>query len=124
MGMRVGNSNAAGAMQSSGVSNWQQRQQSFKSLSSALQSGDLGAAQTAFSSLSSGNKVTANPNSPLAQIGQALKTGDLAAAQQAFGKLMASRGSATATAATGATSAAATSVTASSNLGSVLNTTA
>jgi hypothetical protein len=114
MGMRVGGSNSAAALQSSGVSNWQQRQQSFKSLSTALQSGNLGVAQAAFASLSSGNKAAANPSSPLAQIGQALKSGDLSAAQQAFSNLVGSRGNATA--------AAPASVASSSNLGSVINT--
>jgi hypothetical protein len=113
MGMRVGGSNAA-VLQSSGVGNWQQRQQSFNSLSTALQSGNLGAAQAAFASLSSGNKAAANPSSALSQIGQALKSGDLAAAQQAFGNLVGSRGSVAA--------AAPASVPSSSNLGSVINT--
>ena len=41
VGMRVGSSGAAAGMQSSAVSNWQQRQQSFNDLNTALQSRDL-----------------------------------------------------------------------------------
>jgi len=116
MGMRVGGSTSAAAPQSSGVGNWQQRQQSFNTLSTALRSGNLGAAQAAFASLSSGSgaKVSANPSSPLGQIGQALQNGNLAGAQQAFSNLVGSRGSAAATATTNAPS--------SSNLGSMINT--
>jgi hypothetical protein len=51
MEMRIGSSASVGATQSPNVANWQQRQQSFKDLSSALQSGDLGAAQKAYSAL-------------------------------------------------------------------------
>ena len=90
MGMRVGSSGAAAGMQSSAVSNWQQRQQSFKDLNAALQSGDLSAAQKAYSGLTTGSGST-NSNSPLAKIGQALQNGDLAGAQQAMQALQASR---------------------------------
>ena len=80
MGMRI--SGSAGMSQASSVANWQQRQQTFQQLTSALQAGDLGAAQQAFASLTGGNSVQGN--GPLAQLGQALKNGDLASAQKAM----------------------------------------
>jgi len=84
MGMRVGGSGAAWANQSNAVGNWQQRQQNMKALGSALQGGDLAAAQQAFATISANNPAAAaNSNSPLAKIGQALQAGDLASAQQA-----------------------------------------
>lgn len=84
MGMRIGGGQQAWSSQSSSVNNWQQRQQNFKALGSALQSGDLAGAQQAFATLSAANPAAAsNPNSPLAQIGQALQSGNLAGAQQA-----------------------------------------
>ena len=90
MGMRVGSSGAAAGMQGSAVSNWQQRQQSFKDLNAALQSGDLASAQKAYSGLATGAGST-NSNSPLAKIGQALQNGDLSSAQQAMQALQANR---------------------------------
>ncbi|MBI1395885.1 MAG: hypothetical protein GC151_07880 [Betaproteobacteria bacterium] len=90
MGMRIPASSAAGAGQAAAVSNWQQRQQNFKSLVSAVQSGDLGGAQKAYASLASGARG-ASANSPLAQIGKALQSGDLAGAQQALQSLQDSR---------------------------------
>ena len=84
MGMRVGGSNAAWATQGTSVNNLQQRQQNFKALNSALQTGDLTAAQQAFSTITANNPNAAtNSSSPLAQIGQALQAGNLAGAQQA-----------------------------------------
>jgi hypothetical protein len=84
MGMRIGNSAAAGTTQSVGASNWQQRQQSVKDVMSALQAGDLSSAQKAFGTLPGANNIaSSDSNSPLAQIGKALQSGDLAAAQQA-----------------------------------------
>jgi hypothetical protein len=84
MGMRIGGGQQAWSSQSSSVSNWQQRQQNFKALGSALQSGDLAGAQQAFATIAANNPaVASNPNSPLAQIGQALQSGNLAGAQQA-----------------------------------------
>lgn len=84
MGMRIGGGQQAWSSQSSSVSNWQQRQQNFKALGSALQSGDLAGAQQAFATITANNPaVASNPNSPLAQIGQALQSGNLAGAQQA-----------------------------------------
>ncbi len=84
MGMRIGGGQQAWSSQSSSVSNWQQRQQNFKALGSALQSGDLTGAQQAFATITANNPAAANnPSSPLAQIGQALQSGNLAGAQQA-----------------------------------------
>jgi hypothetical protein len=87
MGMRISSPTSAnvGAAQG-GAAAWQQRQQSFKDLSSALQSGNLDAAKTAFASLTQNAKgqAASNPGSPLAQLGKALQSGDLAGAQQAF----------------------------------------
>ena len=83
MGMRVGGSGTAWANQSNAVGNWQQRQQNMKALGTALQGGDLAAAQQAFATISANNPAAAaNSNSPLAKIGQALQAGDLATAQQ------------------------------------------
>jgi hypothetical protein len=83
MGMRVGGTNAMYASQStSSVNNWQQRQQKFKALSSALESGDLGAAQQAFSAISA-NNTNINSSSPLGQIGKSLQVGDITGAQTA-----------------------------------------
>ena len=83
MGMRIGGAgNAWASQQSTAINNWQQRQQNFKSLKSALQTGDLTAAQQAFAAISAGNpNATSNANSPLAQIGQALQAGNMSGAQ-------------------------------------------
>lgn len=75
--------------------------QDFGQLVSSLNSGDLPAAQQAYSALSqlesSGQGPSANPNSPvsqaLAQIGQALQSGNLPGAQQALSSLQQSKGS-------------------------------
>lgn len=80
MGMHIGSSYASmGAQSMSGTSIWQQRQQSMGALKSALQSGDLSSAQSAFASISA-KMPNIDPNSPLGQIGQALQTGDIASA--------------------------------------------
>ena len=72
--------------------------QAFGQMVSALQSGNITAAQSAYSTLSqAGNS---NPNSPLsqalAQIGSALQSGNIGQAQQALAalqqQLLASRG--------------------------------
>jgi hypothetical protein len=81
MGMRIGASGSAAAGQGSSVSAWQQSQQSFKNLTSTLQSGNLSGAQQAFSNLAGTANVQGN--SPLGQLGQALQNGDLAGAQKA-----------------------------------------
>ena len=76
----------------------QQKQNPFQALGSALQAGDLGAAQTAFSQLQarfqgqSGANTNTNPvsstqsgsTSPLQTLASALQSGDLAGAQKAF----------------------------------------
>ena len=63
--------------------------QALGQLTSAIQSGNLSAAQSAFSTLS--QAAANNPNSPLAQalnqIGDALQSGDLSKAQQALTSL-------------------------------------
>jgi thioredoxin-like negative regulator of GroEL len=63
--------------------------QTFGQLTSALQSGDLSAAQSAYSTVS--QAVGSNPNSPfaqaLAQIGDALQSGDVGKAQAALATL-------------------------------------
>jgi hypothetical protein len=68
------------------ISNFQAFRQDFSQLTSALQSGDLSSAQSAYTTLSS--SPLAQGNSPFAQaiqqIGQYLKDGDLADAQKAL----------------------------------------
>jgi DNA-binding FadR family transcriptional regulator len=70
-------------------SNVNQTRQALSQLSSALQSGDLSAAQSAYNTLS--QSVGGNPNSPAAQalqqIGNALQSGDTNQAQQALQQL-------------------------------------
>ncbi|HTI69365.1 MAG TPA: hypothetical protein VMF06_05340 [Candidatus Limnocylindria bacterium] len=76
---------------------WKQRRQDFKSLESALQSGDLSSAQTAFSAVQ--KDIKSSPpgtkgkdpfsNNPQASrdfqaLQSALQSGDLASAQKAF----------------------------------------
>jgi len=126
MGMRIGSSTAVAGSQGVGVANWQQRQQSFKDLFAAVQAGDLGAAQKAYSGLTGGAAVKGN--GALAQIGQALNNGDVAGAQQVAQTFLASRSAhhhhhggqgASPTPASPSTSAAA-----SSGPGSLLNLTA
>jgi ribosomal protein S20 len=72
-------------------SQFKQRATDFKALGSALQSGDLAGAQTAFASLpkdSSSSASGTNPNSQatkdLEALKNALQSGDVAGAQQAF----------------------------------------
>ena len=90
MGMGVSSLNASSATQSTSAGNWQQRQQAMQDLTTALKSGDLTAAQKAFTGLSSNRNVQGN--SPLAKLGQALQSGDLSGAQQALQNLQSSRG--------------------------------
>lgn len=63
--------------------------QAFGQLTSALQSGDLSAAQSAYAALTQAGG--SNPNSPIAQalsqIGDALQSGDIGKAQQAMATL-------------------------------------
>ena len=71
------------------VSTFQKDRQAFGELASALQSGDLGAAQNAYNTLAS--SPIAQGNSPFAQtlqqIGQDLQSGDIADAQKALASL-------------------------------------
>ena len=90
MGMRIGNLGSSAASQGVGVAQWQQKQQGMKDLMAALKTGDLGAAQKAYSSLP-GASGTPNGSSPLAQIGQALLSGDLAGAQKTAQTFQAAR---------------------------------
>ena len=85
----IGGGTSSWPTQNSGSANWQQNQQNFQQLASALQSGNLGQAQSAYSSLTAnlpngGNGSQSNSNSPFAQLGQALQSGNLQSAQQAF----------------------------------------
>ena len=91
MGMRVGGGGGGWAnyQTTSSVNSHQQRQQGVKNLFKALQSGDVTAAQTAFTVLQNQGLPA---NSPINTIGQALQTGDLASAQKAAQGIMASRG--------------------------------
>ena len=94
MGMRIGGASpTTETSQSTSVANWQQRQQSFQDMMSALQSGDLSAAQQSFKNLGGNSNVQGN--SPLAQLGQALKNGDLAGAHEAAQTLQSNRAVAT-----------------------------
>ena len=87
MGMGIGSSSAAWAsqgsssLQSSTVSNWQHKQSGLKALNSALQSGDLASAQSAYSAISA-NNPNISSSSPLGQIGAALQSDDIAGAQK------------------------------------------
>jgi outer membrane protein assembly factor BamD (BamD/ComL family) len=95
IGKALQNGDVAGALQaaqpasssgSSGISATQQQlQQQEQALAQALQSGNLGSAQSAFATLSANlpSGVTSNPNSQLAQIGQALQNGDVVGARNA-----------------------------------------
>jgi hypothetical protein len=71
------------------ISNFQAFRQDFSQLTSALQSGDLSSAQSAYTTLSS--SPLAQGNNPFAQaiqqIGQYLKDGDVADAQKALAAL-------------------------------------
>ena len=84
MGMGVGGATSAAV---GGASQWQQSRQNYNQLDQALKSGNLSAAQQAYTALSANSPNASNPNSPLAQIGQALQTGNLSAAQTAFSGL-------------------------------------
>ncbi|MGA2679414.1 MAG: hypothetical protein ABSF37_08975 [Sedimentisphaerales bacterium] len=79
----------------SSLINWQanmtQFQTNFENLGNALQSGDLTAAQQAFSTLLQGTSSNNNPQdniqSDFDALGKALDSGDMAAAKKAFSKL-------------------------------------
>ncbi len=95
MSGRIEGAGAAGAVQSRdqgpGIGKFQQGQQGFRDLASALQSGNLESAQKAFSALSSAAPNGIKADSPLGQIGQALEKGDLAGAQKTQAALQANR---------------------------------
>jgi hypothetical protein len=74
----------------SGTSQWQQQKSSLGQLSGALKSGNLSAAQQAFTSLSANNPAANDPNSPLGKLGAALQSGNMSAAQQAFSTMQTS----------------------------------
>jgi hypothetical protein len=93
--MRISSSmSGAQGVGQGGAAAWQQRQQSFQALSSALQSGNLDQAKAAYAKLTAGASISAasTSNSPMAQLGKALQAGDLAAAQQAFASMRANQG--------------------------------
>jgi hypothetical protein len=112
--MRINSTNAASAGQ--GIANQQQRQQGFKNLMSAVQSGDMATAQQAYADLTKG-KSAVDPSSPLGQLGAALQSGDVDATQKVAQSIQASRsghahhhhGGASATTASTASSGATTS---------------
>jgi len=94
MNMSISGTASSNSLQTIPGNSWQQRRQNIEALSDALQSGDLSAAQQAFSSLSSSLPagIANDPNSPLAKLGQALKSGDLSDAQSAFAAMHAHKG--------------------------------
>jgi len=80
MGMRIGGGYGAGWGNYQNTSSISAQQLNRKNLFSALQSGDLNAAQTAYTALQNQGIAA---NSPLNAIGQSLQSGDLAGAQKA-----------------------------------------
>lgn len=111
MSMRISGTNATAASQGTVSPQFQQRQQTFKSLLSSLQAGDLNGAKTAYNSLTGGE--TPSGTSPMAQLGHALQSGDLVRAQQVARQMQ--TGASGSVAKTGATAAASTSTSASSS---------
>src|SRR5215470_1948756 len=88
-GARVMTISAISASSAFQTSNYQTDRQAFSQLTNALQSGNLNAAQNAYSTLAS--SPAAQGNGPFAQalqqIGQDLQSGDLGDAQQAMAAL-------------------------------------
>src|SRR6478736_1306632 len=88
-GARVMIISASSPSSASFITSFQDDRQAFGQLTSALQSGDLNAAQNAYNTLAS--SPIAQGNSPFAQalqqIGQDLQSGDLADAQKALASL-------------------------------------
>jgi hypothetical protein len=68
-----------------------QHRQDLKDVMSALKSGDLNAAQQAFTAMTSTSAAGTTGSNPLAQLGKALQAGDLAGAQQAAKDLISTR---------------------------------
>jgi hypothetical protein len=131
MDMRIGSSIAAASGQSSPISSSQQPQQNFANLFAALQAGNLGAAQNAYTALTgSGSTGNLNGNSPLAAIGQELQQDDLAGAQKAAHALQSGRSGhhhhhgGQSAASTGVSTSSSTSTPAAGATGSLINTTA
>jgi hypothetical protein len=71
------------------TSTFAQTRQAFNQLSSALQSGDLAAAQSAYATLASSPAAQGNSSfaQSLQQIGQSLQSGDIAGAQKSLASL-------------------------------------
>lgn len=111
MSMRISGTNATAASQGTVSPQFQQRQQTFKSLLSSLQAGDLNGAKTAYNSLTGGE--TPSGTSPMAQLGHALQSGDLVRAQQVARQMQ--TGASASVAKASATTAASTSTSASSS---------
>lgn len=114
MSMRISGTNATAASQGTVSPQFQQRQQTFKSLLSSLQAGDLNGAKTAYNSLTGGE--TPSGTSPMAQLGHALQSGDLVRAQQVARQMQ--TGASGSVAKTGATAAASTSTSTSTSASS------
>ena len=90
MGMSIGNTWNTGT--AAAASGWQERQQNFKALSSAIQSGQLGAAQQAYTALTGAAPGGSDSASgPLSAVAQALQQGDISGAQRALSDLQAKR---------------------------------
>jgi len=92
--MSISSIASSSVYQSSFTNPFQTVKKDFKNINSALQSGDLSAAQTAFSAFQTdssainGNNNSSNPMSQDIQgLGSALKSGSLTDAQQAFSKI-------------------------------------
>ena len=90
MGISAVSSTSINSLQSQSDNGWQQ----FAQLAKAVQSGDLDAAQQAYTSFTqspAGKAAASDPNSPLgqalSQIGQSLQSGDISGAQQALSSL-------------------------------------
>lgn len=85
--MAISGITSSGSLTADYQSSFKARMQSMKNLESALSSGDLSAAQSAFSSLQS-NAPTNGGNSQaktdFEALGKALESGDISAAQEAF----------------------------------------
>lgn len=81
MALSMSSSLSSSARQASTLASFQQRQHDMAALKSAIHSGDLNAAQLAYSTLTQGTP-NLNANSPLAKLGQELKAGNLTQAQQ------------------------------------------
>lgn len=88
--MSISGVSGTSSAQAAQASSFQQRRSDFQALSSALKSGDLSSAQSAFSALTADAPANGG-NSKIADafkaVGQALQSGDVAGAQKAFASL-------------------------------------